>query len=381
VRAALESHPAVLAARSGVEERDAARRALEAGTYELNMRLAAANRRERATGQDLAEYELSVERGVRIGRKAELDAAIGREGVARARLAVEEAVHEAARALLRGWFEWLRAAEQGADWEAQSALLAQQLRAVEGRVRRGDAPPQERLLAESAHAQAHSQALLASARAGAAAAQLAAGFPGISVPAVPPRVALQALEGDLDSWRLRVLQRDPELAAARVDALRLRLGASRAEANRVPDPTLGVRLASERDAAERLVGFTLAVPFPGGARLAAADAAVAEAASAAQREAVVLRRLEAQSASLYFVASRSHDAARGAQEAAAGLRRNAELSERAYALGAANLAEVIAARRMALEAELAATLARLDAAEARYRLMLDAHELWAFGAP
>jgi outer membrane protein TolC len=57
------------------------------------------------------------------------------------------------------------------------------------------------------------------------------------------------------------------------------------------------------------------------------------------------------------------------------------LSERAYALGAANLAEVIAARRMALEAELAATLARLDAAEARYRLMLDAHELWAFGAP
>ena len=34
------------------------------------------------------------------------------------------------------------------------------------------------------------------------------------------------------------------------------------------------------------------------------------------------------------------------------------------------------ARRQALEGNLAAALARLDAAETRYRLMLDAHQLW-----
>ena len=94
----------------------------------------------------------------------------------------------------------------------------------------------------------------------------------------------------------------------------------------------------------------------------------------------MLRRLEAQTASLYTMTTRSDEAARRADRAAAGLQRNAELAERAYSLGEVNLADVIAARRIAVEARLAATLAKLDATEARYRLMLDAHELWPLDA-
>jgi outer membrane protein TolC len=40
------------------------------------------------------------------------------------------------------------------------------------------------------------------------------------------------------------------------------------------------------------------------------------------------------------------------------------------------LPEVLTARRQALEANLSAALARLEAAETRYRLLLDAHQLW-----
>jgi outer membrane protein TolC len=381
VRAALESHPAVLAARAGVSEREAAGRALEAGTYELNLRLAAHNRRERASGQDLPEYGVELERAWRSGRKAELDAQLGRQGVARARLAVGDAIHEAARELLRAWFDWLRAAAQGEDWEAQAGLLERESQAVERRVSRGDAPAQERLLAESAFEQAKAQALLAQAKAGAVAAQLAAAFPAISVPASPPTVELRPVEGDLRRWRALVLEHNHELAVARAESRRVQLVAQRADANRVPDPTLGMRLSSERDGAERVVGFSLALPLPGEARAAAAEGAVAESAAASQREASVLRRLEGQTAALYAFASRSYEAARRADNAALGLRRNAELSSRAYALRAINLAEAVAAGRLAIEARLAATLAKLDAAEARYRLMLDAHELWPVDAP
>ncbi|HYX66005.1 MAG TPA: TolC family protein [Burkholderiales bacterium] len=377
VRSAVESSPAVLAARAGVEERQAAARALEAGTYELNLRLSADRRREEALDRNLPEYALDVERPFRSGRKAQLDAELGRQGVVRAKLAVGDAIHEASRELLRAWFEWLRAAAQGRDWQAQADLLQQQLDVVDRRVRRGDAPRQERILADSAFEQASSQAMLAQARAGAAAVQLTTSFPGIPVPDSPPVVALTPLAGDAQSWRDRVVEHNHELAVARAEAKRLQIVAARADANRLPDPALGARLSSERDGAEKTFGLSFAMPLPGEARAANAQGAGAESRAATQREAVVLRRLEAQTGALYTIASRSYEAARRAESAAAGLQRNAELTERAYALGEVSLADVIAARRIAVEARLAATLASLDAAEARYRLMLDAHELWA----
>ncbi len=380
VRAALESYPAVLGARAGVEQREAAARALAAGTYELNMRLSADRRREEALGRNLPEYSLDLERPFRVGHKAELDTELGHQGVVAAKLAVGDAIHEASRELLRAWFEWLRAAAQGLDWQAQAQLLEQQLQGVDRRVSRGDAPRQERILAESAFEQASSQALLAEARAGAAAVQLTSNFPGIPIPAVPPMVELRPLEGDAQSWRDRILQHNHELAVARAEGKRLQLAAARADANRTPDPTLGARLSSERDGTERVLGFSVAIPFPGEARRANAEGARAETTVALQREATVLRRLEAQTAGLYAIASRSYEAARRAANAADGLQRNAELAGRAYALGEVNLADVIAARRIAVEAQLAATLAKLDAAEARYRLMLDAHELWPIDA-
>ena len=380
VRAAIESQPSVLAARAGVAEREAAARALEAGTYELNLRLSADRRHEEASDQNLPEYALDLERPFRIGRKAELDRQLGRQGVARAKLVVGDAVHEASRELLRGWFDWLRAAAQARDWGVQGQLLEQELDSVDRRVRRGDAPSQERLLAESAFEQASSQALLAQAKAEAAAVQLSTSFPGIAVPASAPPVELRPLEGDLQTWRARVVEHNHELAVARTEAKRLQVAAARADANRLPDPTLGLRASSERGGAEHTLGLSVAIPLPGEARAANARGASAEEEAALQREAAVLRRLEAQAGALYTIASRSYDAAQRAESAADGLRRNAELAARAYSLGELNLAEAIAARRFAVEARLAASLASLDAAEARYRLMLDAHELWPIDA-
>ncbi len=90
----------------------------------------------------------------------------------------------------------------------------------------------------------------------------------------------------------------------------------------------------------------------------------------------MVRRLSAESDALFATARAAYDSAARAEQAAAGMRRNAELTSRAYALGESNLADVLLARRLAIETELAATLARLEAAESRYRLLLDAHELW-----
>ena len=58
------------------------------------------------------------------------------------------------------------------------------------------------------------------------------------------------------------------------------------------------------------------------------------------------------------------------------MRSNAELVAKAYSLGESSLPYSLSARRFALESSLAEILAQLDANEARYRLLLDAHLLW-----
>lgn len=380
-RAAIESHPAVLAAQAGIAASEAERRALDAGPYETQMRLGAARRRERTVDQDLNEYEVGIERAFRIGAKGSLDQSIGEAGVAQARLAVGDALHETARSLLRMWFTWLRAAATDADWTAQSSILARQLDTVAKRVRLGDAPRQEQLLAESALARAETSRVQAGMRTAAAVAELTRNFPAIVPPEAVPEPDVEPLEHDLAWWRERILEHNHELAMVRSELRRLRLQASRADADRTPDPTLGMRYSSERDDTERVIGVVVTVPFSGEARRAAADRALAQSDVAAQREAAVLRRLEAEVAALFANASAAREAAERASRAADGLKQNSELAARAYALGESNLVDVLTAERYAIEARLTATQARLDAAESRYRLMLDAHELWPIDPP
>ena len=52
------------------------------------------------------------------------------------------------------------------------------------------------------------------------------------------------------------------------------------------------------------------------------------------------------------------------------------MAARAYQLGEGTLPELLAARRLANEAELAARTQQLDTLELRYRLLLDTHRLW-----
>ena len=58
------------------------------------------------------------------------------------------------------------------------------------------------------------------------------------------------------------------------------------------------------------------------------------------------------------------------------MRRNADSTRRSWELREASLNDVLIARRLALESGLSAALARIEAAEARYRLLVEAHLLW-----
>jgi outer membrane protein TolC len=379
VMAVMANNPVVQAAKAGVALGEASQARLQAGPYEYNVRLGTARRTVDQSGR-LREWDVALERPIRLPGKLAADEELGREGVIQARAAYGDALHEEERKLLKLWFTWARENAQAQQWQAQAATLREQLAIVNKRVRAGDAPRLEAEMAEAAAAQADVSLHQAQLRKTIAATELTKHFSGITLPEKLAPAPLEPLQQELDYWRDLILRHNHELAVARSEARMAQLVATRTSAERAPDPSLGVRYSSEIGGTERVVGLSVAIPLPGAARTARTQESQASAEMAARREAMVLRKLEAETENTFTSARASHTSWLSAQAAAERMQRNAELVARAYALGEMSLTEVLNARRLAIESNLAAALARFDAAEARYRLMLDAHLLWPLDA-
>lgn len=378
VVAVLEQHPAVLAAQAGIQFEEANRDRLRAGVYEFTVRADAQNRHVTlAPGStNYGEYGVAVDRPVRLPGKAALDAKIGAEGVQVARLTQGAALHDTSRRLLQLWFAWLREYAAVRQWTQQVAVLGQQVDITRKRVRAGDAPRLELNLAEAAASQAEASALQAQTRESMARGELEQTFPGLHPPETVTLVEPQPVTQSFEYWRDRIVEHNHEVARAREEVKRRELLVSRARADQMPDPTVGVRYMNEFGGAEKIAGMFVSVPLPGQARSALSQAAVAQVGVAAQNEYAALRMVSTEVSSTYLGAVGAYDASQKARAAAEAMTRNAELTARAYQLGESSLNDALVARRLALESGLASRNAQLQAQEARYRLLLDAHLLW-----
>lgn len=376
VEKALRAHPLVHAASSGVQAEEANRERLEAGPHEFAIKLASQQRRERALGLSYREHEIGLERAIRLPGKAARDAELGAVGVEQARFALGDALHESARLLLSRWFDWQREAAAAREWAAQVASLQAQHEVVGKRVGAGDAAQLEQLLSGAQLAQAQGLQAQAGNRQERAALEFTQHFPAIALSAQAAGEGPPVIVGAPADWRERILTHSHELALARGGARRGRLVAQRLDAERLPDPMVGLSYGSERDGQERILGLQLTIPLPGSGRAASARAGAAEADAAGAREALVLARVDAEAQRTVRQAQSSREQWLRLADVARRMDDNVRLLEKAWRLGEGQFAELQNARRQAIEARLAATQARLDASEARYRLLLDAHQLW-----
>ena len=379
VQQVLQNYPSVLAAQSGIKAGEAVRDRLEAGSNEFSVTAGTARRRVRDTGENLRDWNVGVERALRLPRKAELDAALGKQNVVLAQNGYGDAMHEAGRRLLSSWFSWLRERNSSEQWRQQVEVLKQQLDVVTRRVKAGDAAQLEEELARAAVMQAEIDLQQAKLRADNASAALQRHFPALPLPSAPAAGAPQPLTQDLAYWLDLGLDHNHELLLARAESRIAQLGAQRADADRIPDPTVGLHYISERNGSDNITGVSVTIPLPGGARRAASAEASARADMATQREALVLRRLEADITSSYNSARASYATWQSATAASELMQRNADKMARAYVLGESGLNDVLLARRQAMGARLAGSLAQLESSESFYRLLLDTHQLWPLG--
>ncbi|MFN3397014.1 MAG: TolC family protein [Sulfurimicrobium sp.] len=380
VQQVLQNYPSVLAAQYGIKAGEAARDRLEAGSHELNLTGGAARRRIRETGENLRDWNVGLERALRLPRKAELDAALGQQNVALAQNGYGDAMHEAGRKLLSGWFTWLRERSSSEQWLQQVEVLKQQLEVVTRRVKAGDASPLEEDVARAALMQAEIELQQVKLRADNATASLMRYFPSLPLPPRLPAGEPQPLPQDLAYWLDLALDHNHELLLARAESRIARLSAQRADADRIPDPTVGLHYISERNGSDSITGVSVTIPLPGGARRAASAEAASRADMATQREALVLRRIEADITAAYNRAKASYASWQSATAASGLMQRNADKMARAYDLGESGLNDVLLARRQAMDARLAAVLAQLESSESLYRLLLDTHQLWRLGS-
>ena len=161
-RTAIAAMPMSEQSRLGLKAEQVQGQLLKAGSYDWATRLNLQRRQERNTGNRFAEAQVSLERGVRWGNKAQLDGRLADQGAQAALSSYEDAWHETARSLLKAWFDVAREENTLKSQEQQVALSADQLRVVERRVAAGDAPRLEALLAQADLDRA--QAAVASAR-------------------------------------------------------------------------------------------------------------------------------------------------------------------------------------------------------------------------
>lgn len=379
----LREAPAIRAAGAQVRAEEANRQRLAAGSHEWNLRLGSQQRKVLpGNGPDerYGEWNAALERALRLPGKGALDGEIGAAGVGIAEAALDDARHEAGRALLAGWFAWLRENAATGQWAQQVELLAHQRQAIERRQQLGDAARLEAVQAAAALAQAEAQLAQASARLRIAEEDLRRRFPGLPLNAPTGLGEPATIAGSDGEWVAAILEHNHELGVARGETRRARLLADRARRERLPDPSIGVQFARERNGEEKLLGAYVSIPLPGGARRATADAAFAQAEAREEQAAAIERRIAGEAAALYHAAVAAIPGWQAARNAAEHLGRSAGMTARAYQLGEGSLSELLTARRLANEAELGARQARLEALELRYRLLLDTHRLWNFDA-
>jgi hypothetical protein len=379
VRSMLLVLPVVQAAQSGRAVAAGRQARLAAGPHEWVAHGTLQSRRESA-GPRYTENEFALEHGVRLSEKRVADESLSRLTGEIAHMAFDDTWHEAARALMKAWFDWLREAHTRRVLADQVRLADEQLSVAQKRQKAGEAARLEVLQAEAEAARVQASWQQAQARERVLQSELQRRYPALGETLSAMRDEAMPEPSELpDSppiWVDRVLDDNHEIELAQAQAKQAELQAQRVGLEKRADPVLGVRASRERGGTEQVVAVYMTLPLGGAGRRADEQIALAEAQQAQNRAADVRLKVSGDAWQVTLRAAESDQAWRSLERARERMEQSARLATRAYTLGELPLGEALQARRLALEARLNAEAARMDTLESQSRLLLDAHQMW-----
>ena len=376
-RQSIDQAPTVVEARRALAASTHGAAALRVGTNEWTTKLSAQRRRYDNAGTS-NEWNAALERTIRIGGKAEIDAQLGDAELLIGRARVGEARRDAARALADLWIDASATSRQRDLWAEQLGFAEASHQAVDKRRKAGDASVLDLNVARADLIEVQRQLSAATTAVAKARARLEVRFPTLKY---EPRPAAEPIElgMTLPQWRDRILAESDPVKIAEGLLRKAELTAARSKAERIPDPTVGVYTASEAFRSERIIGLSLSIPLSGSYRSERMQQALQEAEAARAMVERQRREEEAQIVEAYVDAESGLARWRLASQGLSTTRDSARLTQRAYSLGEADLQTLLLARRQALDASTAAEQARAETLRWQYRLLVDAHLIWALG--
>lgn len=374
-KVAIEQDPGVNQARHAVQAATHSAAMLAASPYEWTAG-ATTQRRRVDGGGSSDEWNLQLERTIRIGGKAGLDRDLGDAGLQQAKAQLGAAHNESARQLLDLWLDWIAARQMKELLLEQVQFAEANLRAVDMRRKAGDASMLDLNVAKGDLAEVQRQANAAAATEVKARATLRVRFPQLPLD-IRPMSEPVALDRDENQWRELIKEGSDALRAAQFALRKAELTAARSRADRLPDPTIGVFTASEGSGSERIVGLSLSIPLGGTYRNQSAREALQQVEVTRAGMERQIRDLEVQIATQVSDATSSFASWQSAEQSATAAKDSARLTQRAFSLGEADLQTLILVRRQSVDAANAVVAARVDALRARYRLWIQARLLWA----
>ncbi|MEA1941120.1 MAG: TolC family protein [Pseudomonadota bacterium] len=365
VRAALESAPAVAAARADRAAALARAEQTGLGGYETSLDAGLARREVDASG-DSMEWQLGVSRRFRWPEKRRLDAELSRTETALAEAAYAHAWQAGALDWAGLWVRWDRAriledvmANRADDARTRRDAERARLDQARGRAVDVDRLGRDLALAEAALETARQETELARLA-------LDARFAGTARPDLAAALVPEACGGDGDSDPLsEMLQASPALRTARLALDHARLVRRRAEYDRRTDPQLGLQVFSERDGRETGVGVTVSMPIAGGLRAARVDEAAGN--QNGRRASLAAVEAEARRAALELAARniRTERRLQQARDAVAAAEQVLARLERGRDLQAVTVLDILEARSALWSAREAEIDARADRLEVR----------------
>ena len=374
-RESIDQDPAVVEARRALSAAGHGAAALRAGSHEWTTKIAA-QRRRYDNGGNSNEWTASLERTIRIGGKAGIDAQLGDNDLVIGQARIGEARHDAARALADLWIDTLATSRQRELWAEQLSFAETSHQAVEKRRKAGDASMLDVNVARADLIEVQRQLSAATTAEAKSKAKLVVRFPTLKYEP-KPLAEPTALDMSLPQWRDRILSESDPIKIAEGLLKKAELSAARAKADRIPDPTIGVYTASEAFRNERIIGLSVSIPLSGSYRSERMQQALQEAEAARAKVERQKREEEAEIVEAYADATGGLERWRLASQGLSTTRDSARLTQRAYMLGEADLQTLLLARRQALDASTAAEQARVEALRWHYRLLVDAHLIWA----
>ena len=350
---------------------------LRSGPQEITVNSSFVRRNvDRERGYD--EFDATVSRVFRLPAKASLDRKAGELGVEVAENEMEDMRHQTSLILSDLWHDWITAGTHYRNDQESVRGLEEAVTAVRRRLALRDAAQLDVDQAMAALAQARTQSAVTLSSREQARVKLAASFPEIPLPAEPVELAAPVLPAlELRALRDLVVTRSHEIRAAEREAQRQDILARRAKADRIPDPSFGIRLFSERGGAETGAGVVASMPL-GGAYRRSADQEAAALANAARFElAAVQREIRGVADADMSNALTRLDAWRSAEAAVRSTAEAAARTARAYQAGQIDLADLLFAQRQARDVRRAEIDARSEAARALLKIQIDSHTVWA----